>query len=101
MRAAQEAREQATGVARKQEIERKQRELERKRRALEAQITALRAEFEAVEEEAKLISTEDQAREDALGQERADMGHRRGRDGAESISTAHNVRSNRKPTRKD
>src|SRR5215470_11668279 len=45
MRAAQEAREKALGVVRKQDMERRQRELERKRRGLEAQIEALRAEF--------------------------------------------------------
>src|SRR5207253_734634 len=42
MRVAQEAREQAAALSRKQEIERRQRELEHKRRALDAQVAAQR-----------------------------------------------------------
>jgi circadian clock protein KaiC len=77
LRAAQEAREKAAHLLRRQEMDRKQRELERKRKALEAQIAALRTEFEAVEDEAGMIATQDQERETQLTQERAEMMRRR------------------------
>src|SRR5262249_39323255 len=79
MRVAQEAREKAAGVIRKQEIERKQRELERRRAALEAQIAALRVEFDGVEHESKLIARQDGEREDILTADRAEMAARRDR----------------------
>ena len=78
LRTAQEAREKAAGMARRQEINRKQRELLRKRKALEAQIAVLRTEFETVEEEADLIAAQDQEREDLLALDRAEMARRRG-----------------------
>jgi circadian clock protein KaiC len=78
MRAAQEARERAGGLARQHEIQRKARDVERKRMALEAQIAALRAEFEAVQEEAEVLATEELAREANLTQERTEMRRRRG-----------------------
>jgi circadian clock protein KaiC len=77
-RAAQEAREKASRLARKQEMERKNRELERRRTALEAQIAALRTEFDAVEEEAKLIAAQDEEQEDVLNRDRSEMNRRRG-----------------------
>jgi circadian clock protein KaiC len=77
MRAAQEAREKAAMLTRKQEMERKQRELDRRRKALEAQIAALRTEFDAVEEEAKLIESQDQVLEDVLVEDRSEMKRRR------------------------
>jgi circadian clock protein KaiC len=50
-RQAQEERERAEALARRQQITRKQRELEHKRQAIEAQVAALRASFEAEAEE--------------------------------------------------
>jgi circadian clock protein KaiC len=78
MRSAQEQREKAATITRKQEFERKQRELERKRKALEAQIASLRVEFDAVEEEAKIISGQDVERESVVEQDRSFMKTRRG-----------------------
>ena len=79
-RAAQEARAKAAALARRQEMERKQRDLERRRKSLEAQTAALRAEFESVEEEARWLATQDQAREDVLAEERTEIARRRGAD---------------------
>jgi len=80
LRLAQEKKEKAAALSRKQEFERKQREMERKRKALEAQITSLNLEFEAVEEEFKNIAREEVARENMLEQDREAMGLRRGAD---------------------
>ena len=60
MRLAQEAREAAALVARKEEAEARQRERTHKREALEARILAMRKEFEAEERESKQV--EDQER---------------------------------------
>ena len=76
-RLAQETRENAESVARRQEIERKQRELERKKRVLEAQIAELRAEFESQEEELGLVINEQKTRETQLLQDRLAMGQSR------------------------
>jgi circadian clock protein KaiC len=80
MRAAQEAREQAAEVERRQAMERKQRELERRRTALEAQIAALRAEFAATEAEASMISKQDEAFERTAQSEKEAAAARRGAD---------------------
>jgi circadian clock protein KaiC len=71
MRLAQEAREEAAAVARREEIERRQRELERKRRALDAQMTALRVQLESEEEELQRLTAQEQAGEERLRQNRA------------------------------
>ena len=55
LRAAQEARERAAELARRQETARKQRDIERRRAATRAQIVALEAELRAAEAEAGLI----------------------------------------------
>src|SRR5262245_23517559 len=81
LREAQEARERAADLTRKQEMERKHRDLVRKRKALEAQITALQTEFDAVEEETKLIARQDREREDEVSRDRDSMATRRGSDG--------------------
>lgn len=60
MRLAQEAKERAERVFRKQEAERKTRELERKRRVMEAKIAALELEYEAeLAESAHLLKNEE------------------------------------------
>lgn len=76
-REAQEAEEQATGLAARQEIERTQRLLERRRAALEAQIAALRAEFEAQEIETLAQVERQRARAVQLVRERVDMASNR------------------------
>jgi circadian clock protein KaiC len=79
LRAAQEAREKAALLVRRQEIERKQRDIERRRAATRAQIAALEVELDAAELEAGLVATQDEAREQVLTQDRAAMATRRGR----------------------
>jgi circadian clock protein KaiC len=78
LRASQEAREKAARLARRQEIERKQRELEGRRAATRAQIAALEVELDAAELEAGLIATQDEEREQVLTNDRATMAKRRG-----------------------
>jgi circadian clock protein KaiC len=63
-RIAQEERERAAAVARRQETDRRRRELAARQKAVEAQITALRSEYEAQEEEMKrLLAAEEEQRE--------------------------------------
>jgi circadian clock protein KaiC len=88
MRLAQEAREQAKALTRKQEIERKQRDVERKRKALQAQMAALQTEFEAEEEDLRRVITEEQAREERLRQDRTEMAHGRSADEADGQGQA-------------
>ena len=78
MRSAQEQKERAALLTRKQEFEHRQRELDRKRKILEAQIAALNLEFEAVEDEAQIIAGQDLERRQRLEQDRDEMGARRG-----------------------
>jgi circadian clock protein KaiC len=77
MRAAQEAREKAQALTRRQEIELRQRELEKRRAATRAQIAALEVELEAAEREAALIAAQDKARERTLSDNRRAMANRR------------------------
>jgi circadian clock protein KaiC len=81
MRRAQEAREVAGSVQRKEQRSSHQRELLRRRRTLEAQMEALRAEFEAIEEESGLTDAQEQRREQALEEARSEMARRRGGSG--------------------
>jgi circadian clock protein KaiC len=81
-RAAQDAKEKAAAVARRQEIERRQRDLERKRLAMEAQIDALRAQLEVEEEEVRQLTREGEASALVSGQERAEMARLRHADEA-------------------
>jgi circadian clock protein KaiC len=78
MRAAQESRERATMLARRQEIERKEREIEVKRSATEAQIALLKAQLAAAETEAALVRRQDEASETRLSEDRAAAARRRG-----------------------
>jgi len=77
LRAAQEARERAASLLRRQEIQRKQREIERRRAATRAQIAALKLELEAAELEAGLVVTQDEEREQLLTEDRTAMATRR------------------------
>jgi circadian clock protein KaiC len=80
-RQAQEAREKADDLARRQELENKQRELQQKRDALEARICALRREFEAEQEEATHLTSQEQDRERDLQQDRLRRAAQRNADG--------------------
>jgi circadian clock protein KaiC len=76
-RLAQEARERASALARRQDIERKERELEGKRKTLAAQIAALEAGFAAEQEELQRLVAQETACQDTLAQDRQDMAHLR------------------------
>ncbi|HTD66726.1 MAG TPA: circadian clock protein KaiC [Candidatus Limnocylindria bacterium] len=76
-RQAQEAREKSTAVARREEIESKERDRKRKREALEARIAALRKEFDAEEGEAQRLINQEQMRDEALRRERERMAAKR------------------------
>ncbi len=65
-RIAQEAKERAASLARKQDIERKQRELARKHKVLTAQIEMLQAQFEAEALETEKLITDAQDREHSV-----------------------------------
>jgi circadian clock protein KaiC len=77
MRAAQEARERAEKLTRRQNIQLRQRDLERRRTATRAQIAALQAELKAAEAEAALIAAQDEARETIMTADREAMAQRR------------------------
>lgn len=65
-RIAQEARETAETLERRQTIERKQRELERREKVVEAQIAVLRSEFEIEQEELQRIAAQEKLHEEIL-----------------------------------
>ena len=92
-RLAQEARNRAAALSRRQEIERRRRDLERKRTLLEANIRDLQAQFAAEEEEVELLLAEETMAE----QLQADIGDaialRRGRDAAQNGSPGAEVRA--------
>jgi circadian clock protein KaiC len=96
MRLAQEARETAAAVARRQQAEARQRERAHKREALEARILAMRKEFEAEEREATALAEQVRAREKVLHEDRdemartrqADAGNADARPGKGSVRTA-------------
>jgi circadian clock protein KaiC len=76
-RLAQEAREQAARVAKRQEVERRQRDLERKRQITEAQIAALSAELEAEEQELLQRMAQDRLVDQAGIQEQVQIARKR------------------------
>jgi circadian clock protein KaiC len=76
-RVAQEARERAGLMKRRQEVERHQRLLERRRLAFEARVAALQAEHEAETRELQRVIDEAQGIEERLGQDRIAMAVRR------------------------
>jgi circadian clock protein KaiC len=76
-RVAQEARERAGLMKRRQEVERHQRLLERRRLAFEARVAALQAEHEAETLELQRVIDEAQGIEERLGQDRIAMAVRR------------------------
>jgi circadian clock protein KaiC len=94
MRQAQEARENAAALARRQERETNERERERKRDALEARITAMRKEFEAEEVEAQRLGAQQEAREKVLVESREAMG--RSRQADKTVTPVKAARKGRK-----
>ncbi len=72
-RAAQEAKETAAALLRRQDLERKERALEHRKKALEAKIAALRAEFETEKAEMEKDIIEQKHHEGVLEQDRAAM----------------------------
>ncbi|MHB8139413.1 MAG: circadian clock protein KaiC [Smithellaceae bacterium] len=87
-RAAQEAGEKASDLARRREVERRLRAQERKRNALEANIAALRAEFDVETLEVHLMAEEEQKRQAIQAQDRLDMAQLRKR-GPSAPRTLH------------
>jgi circadian clock protein KaiC len=76
-RAVQEAKEKASELAHRTEVDRRLREQERKRNALETKIAALRAEFDAESEELHLMAEEERKRTTVLTEDRLEMAHLR------------------------
>lgn len=76
-RQSQEARERAEMLARRQELEHRQRDRERKRAALEARILAMRKEFEIADEESQRAIEEELTKESMLSQDRQAMALKR------------------------
>lgn len=76
-RLAQETQENAQRLARRQEIERRERDLERKRAALETKIADLRSAFQAEETELRQLIEQDEDREQRLVNDRVDMARSR------------------------
>lgn len=76
-RMAQEAREKANALLRKQELMRRDAELTRKRKSMEAQVAALHAEYEAAALAAKTSSEEETMREKTLDENRLEMARSR------------------------
>jgi circadian clock protein KaiC len=79
-RLSQEAQEKAEQLIKQQETELKQLNLERKRKAMEAQVTAIRAEFETEEAEVKKLVSQEELRQQTLGEDREAMGRMRKED---------------------
>ena len=71
-RVVQEAQEKAAALARRQEIEQKQRELERKHQVMESQITALRVQFESEKEDIERMIQQEELQEQSRLQERVE-----------------------------
>ena len=88
-RALQEARDHSEKLAKRQDVERRQRVLDRKRRALESQIAALRSEFETEEENLKQLIEADQDRERSITDTRTDIGRRRRNVHAQRAQAGH------------
>ena len=97
-RIAQEAREAAETLARRQDIERKQRELERREKVVEAQIAVLRNEFEIEQEELQRIVAQEKLHEENLVRESLAMASMRKADQPPSAaaSTGKTAKGGRK-----
>jgi len=80
MRLAQEAREKAAALSRRENVQRKARELVARRAALEAQVVALQQELQSIDEETRISARQAEVEEDTLQSERAAASSRRGGD---------------------
>jgi circadian clock protein KaiC len=102
MRLAQEARERAAVLTRRQEIERRRRDLERRREALEAEIASKREQFAAEEEETAMLLEEERASVEQTARDRADMTRSRRGDApqAGNAATATSRNSKRQASEK-
>jgi circadian clock protein KaiC len=76
-RAAQEAKEKASELARRRDVDQRFRDQERKRKSLEEKISALRAEFDTESEELHLIVEEERERRAALTKDHLEMANLR------------------------
>ena len=72
-RAAQEAKERATELIRKQDLQKKQRELDRKKKILESQMNLLKIQYEGEEEELQKSILQDKLREKTIYLDRSRM----------------------------
>lgn len=79
-RVQQEAHDQADGMLRLQEMERRARDFERTRRQIASQIEGLTAQLADTEAELRLLRTEGAAREDRIADDRTRMGKQRGKE---------------------
>jgi circadian clock protein KaiC len=77
-RIAQEARERAEAALRRRRLDQSRRQRERERAAVEAQIAALRAKLEEDEREMELETSEEQAVDVLLADQRSSMARSRG-----------------------
>ncbi|MBO0732916.1 MAG: circadian clock protein KaiC [Methylocapsa sp.] len=89
-RLAQEARERAGALARRQDLERKTRERERKRQALEARIMAMRKEFESQDLQLQELIEEEESASGELGRdcERMALSRKADRSGPQNTGEA-------------
>jgi circadian clock protein KaiC len=85
-RAVQEAQEKAAALARRQEIEQKQRELERKRKAMEAEIIALQSQFETEREEIERMLHQEELHEQTLLQQQVERARFRKADVVDKVA---------------
>jgi len=76
-RAAQDAKEKASELKSRHEVESRLREQNRKKKVLEAKIAALRAEFDAESEDLRLMAEEERERQIVQAGDRLEMEHLR------------------------
>ena len=100
MRLAQEAKERARALERKQEIERRRRELDRRRQALETEITSKREQFASVEEELMTLLDQDMASAEQAELDRTAMSRSRRADAAPTDEPRTRPRNNKRESRR-
>jgi circadian clock protein KaiC len=101
MRLAQEAREKAAALTRRQEMERQRRELDRRRQALEVDIASKREQFAAEEEELLTLLEEQRASTEQSDQDRTEMTRSRRADAPASGPRAPSRNSKRASEKHD
>jgi circadian clock protein KaiC len=98
-RITQEAKERASALAARQDLDSQSRQLRRKRRTLQAQVEALRTEFAAEEVEFKRRIAEAKDREGQLGRTRTEQAVSRGSSPTGTNDNGARSRSGRKRQR--